>query len=315
MALRSIALSELQKIGEGINRPEGVVVSRDGRVWASDADGAVAWIRPDNMLRRLGKAGGLPNGINIGLDEEIIIANFGLGAGVPGPLQRLDGATGEITSLCTSLEGKELVASNYPIVAADGAIYCTHSSWVNVTAETIDPNRTDGFVYRVDKKGQARKVATGLKFANGCCLDYKDKHLFVAQTMRANVLRFAILADGALGQGVPYGPSLGNIPSEILGPNITPRERTRLGHPDGIGFDQDGNLWVTLVSANRIVAITPNLHVRVVIDDPEGKIMRSPTNIAWGGPDLTDLYIGTVARDYVLKAKSPVPGMPLAHQR
>jgi gluconolactonase len=43
--------------------------------------------------------------------------------------------------------------------------------------------------------------------------------------------------------------------------------------------------------------------------------MRAPTNVSWGGPDMTDLYIGSVVSDYVLHARSPVPGMPLIHQR
>jgi SAM-dependent methyltransferase len=40
-----------------------------------------------------------------------------------------------------------------------------------------------------------------------------------------------------------------------------------------------------------------------------------PTNVSWGGDDLRDVYIGSVRKDYVLHARSPVPGLPLAHQR
>jgi predicted amidohydrolase len=35
----------------------------------------------------------------------------------------------------------------------------------------------------------------------------------------------------------------------------------------------------------------------------------------WGGPDLCDLYIGSVVTDYVLRVRSPVGGIPLVHQR
>lgn len=52
----------------------------------------------------------------------------------------------------------------------------------------------------------------------------------------------------------------------------------------------------------------------VVAHDPSGKLIQSPTNVAWGGPDLTDLYIGDLHTDYVLTAKSPVAGMPMLHQ-
>jgi hypothetical protein len=30
---------------------------------------------------------------------------------------------------------------------------------------------------------------------------------------------------------------------------------------------------------------------------------------------MRDLYIGSIASDYVVHARSPIPGMPLVHQR
>ena len=91
--------------------------------------------------------------------------------------------------------------------------------------------------------------------------------------------------------------------------------RSRLGLTDGCGFDVDGNLWVTLVMANKVVAITPEGEVVTMLDDPEGKLMRNPTNVSWGGDGLRDLYIGSITSDYVVKAPSPVPGMAQAYQR
>ena len=96
---------------------------------------------------------------------------------------------------------------------------------------------------------------------------------------------------------------------------LTPELRSQLGPTDGCGFDQEGNLWVTLVLANRIVAIRPSGEVVTVLSDPRGELMRSPTNVSWGGSDLRDLYIGSVVNDYVVKTRSPIPGLPLVHQR
>ena len=93
MSLHPIPLSSVRKIGVGLARPEDVVVSRDGRVWASDQQSACAEVLPDGSLRRLGKAGGAPNGINMDLEGRIVIANF-----FDGPVQRLDIGTGEVTT-------------------------------------------------------------------------------------------------------------------------------------------------------------------------------------------------------------------------
>src|SRR5574341_638766 len=129
MPLAPIPLSSLRKVGVGLRRPEDVVVSRDGRVWASDQASACAEARPDGTLRRVGKAGGAPNGVNMDAADRIVIANFGLGTAPSGPLQLLDTETGEVRTLCDAIGGRTLVASNYPLVDGRGNVWCSHSTW------------------------------------------------------------------------------------------------------------------------------------------------------------------------------------------
>ncbi len=285
-----------------------MVVGRDGRVWASDQASACAELRPDGSLRRVGDAGGAPNGINMDARGRILIANFGLGTARTGPLQRLDPETGALEVLCEEVDGRRLVASNYPIVDRAGNVWCSHSTFDMGEAQK---GKADGFVYRLRSDGRAEKMADGLELANGLALDADESHLYVCQTMGRNVVRFPIRADGSLGAREPYGPVLG-VPAFK---GATPEQRARFGATDGCGFDQEGNLWVTLVVANRIVAITPSGSVETIVYDPTGAIMDWPTNVSWGGPDLCDLYIGSIRKDYVLRARSPVPGLPLIHQR
>jgi gluconolactonase len=308
MPLSPVPVAQLSKIGLGLKRPEDVVVGRDGRVWASDQESACAEILPDGQLRRVGKAGGAPNGINMDADGRILIANYGLDTAPTGPLQRLDPESGAIEVLCSQIDGRTLVASNYPIVDRAGNIWCSHS--------TFDRDRSwqgvaDGFIYRVRPDGRARMMADGFQFANGLALDADESYLYVCQSVGRNVVRCRIRADGSLGPIEPYGPVLG----DSAFPRPTPEQRARFGATDGCGFDQEGNLWVTLVLANKVVAITPAGEVHTIIHDPSGDVMNWPTNVSWGGADLRDLYIGSVRRDYVLHARSPVPGMPLVHQR
>jgi gluconolactonase len=308
MPLTAIPLTGLRKIGVGLKRPEDVVVGRDGRVWASDQASACAEVRPDGTLRRVGRAGGAPNGINMDARGRILIANYGLGDGVPGPLQRLDVETGAVEMLCGEIDGRPLVSSNYPIVDRGGNIWCSHSTWDVKAAER---GAKDGFVYRVRPDGRAEKMADGFDFANGLALDPDESYLYVCQSIGRNVVRCPIGRDGSLGPIEPYGPILG----QPAFPKATPEARARFGATDGCGFDQDGNLWVTLVVAGKIVAITPSGRVETILHDPRGEVMTWPTNVSWGGPDMCDLYIGTIRRDYILHARSPVPGLPLVHQR
>ena len=311
MALSRLELADLRKIGEGLERPEDVVVGGDQRVWASDAASACAEILPDGSLRRVGRAGGHPNGINMDLEGRIIIANF-----ESGYVQRLDPASGKVEVLCAEVEGEKLTSSNYPILDRDGNIWCTNSTQTRPWPKALD-GRADGMLFRIRPDGRAEKMAEQIRFANGLALDADESHIYVCETSGCDVLRYRIRSDGRLGPPERYGPILGSPAGPDLDPDQPPpaRELAQLGLTDGCGFDQEGNLWVTLVAANTIVAITPAGERVTVISDPDGEIMRMPTNVSWGGPDLRDLYIGSIATDYVLHARSPVPGLPLAHQR
>ncbi|HEU5191881.1 MAG TPA: SMP-30/gluconolactonase/LRE family protein [Methylomirabilota bacterium] len=308
MPLAMIPLSALTKKGVGLKRPEDVVVSRDGRVWASDEASACAEITPDGTLRRVGKAGGKPNGINMDREGRIVIANFAIDTPDPGALQRLDTQTGRIDVLCAEIKGRMLKASNYPLVDRAGNVWCSHSTWDRAGSSA---GSGDGFVYRVRPDGKAEIMAEGFHFTNGLAMDPDERHLYVCQTVGCDVVRLPIRADGTLGPKERYGPLLG-------GPAIdepTPANRGTQGATDGCAFDQEGNLWVTLVRANKVIAITPVGKVEVIIEDPSGDLMDWPTNVSFGGSDLRDLYIGSVRKDYVLHARSPIPGAPLVHQR
>jgi gluconolactonase len=314
MTLQSIKLDDCRKLGVGVQRPEDVVVARDGTVWISDQQSACARLLPDGSLQGVGHAGGAPNGINLDLEGRILIANFGGPEHGFGPLQRLDPRSGEVSILCSELNGRKLFACNYPLLDRQGRAWCSHSTWGPVEAAFDGQN--DGLIFRVELDGRTTLVAEGLIFANGMAFDFDEKNLYVCQTAACDVVRLPIHDDGSLGKPIRYGPKLGISHRDVQDRRpLTSELRSTLGVTDGCGFDQEGNLWVTLVMANKIVAITPQGDVVTVLSDPEGKTLRGPTNVSWGGPDMRDLYIGSVDANYVLHARSPVPGMPLAHQR
>jgi gluconolactonase len=310
MPLTAIPLSNLRKLGVGLQRPEDVVVGRDGRVWASDQASACAEVRPDGSLRRVGKVEGAPNGINMDREGRIVIANF-----EAGPVQRLDPSSGAVDTLCAEVAGRRLTSANYPIFDRNGTLWCTNSTFTQPWQAALD-GRDDGMLFRLRPDGRAEQMADGLRFANGLALDADESHIYVCETAGCDVMRYRLRADGSLGAAERYGPPLGEPWPAGQDPNhLQPAAMARLGLTDGCSFDVEGNLWVTLVAANRIVAITPRGEVVSIIDDPSGEIMRQPTNVSWGGADLRDLYIGSITSDYILHARSPVAGLPLYHQR
>jgi sugar lactone lactonase YvrE len=301
-----IPLDALSTTAHGVVRPEDLTVTPDGRVLASDAASAVAEILPSGGIRRIGKAGGEPNGICALADGSVLIANFASGA-----LQRLDLDTGRVDTVVDRIGDDALGAVNYPLVDSHGAVWVSSSTRGDPAAAVLHAT-PDGFVFRVDSDGNARVVADGIPFANCMAFDAGEAHLYVCRSSLADVARFAV-DGGELGPAERYGPALGGRRDDELGPDHAgafgdPKVMRRWALTDGCGFDAEGNLWVTLMTANRIVAITPELRVVTVIDDPDGKVLVAPTSVVWAGDDLRDLYIGSLAADYVVKTRSPVAG-------
>jgi sugar lactone lactonase YvrE len=314
--MAAIHITNLEAIGRGIQRPEQVLVTRDDRVFASDKASAVACVRPDGELQRLGLAGGEPNGIALTKEGRFLIANFGLGT-----LQELDPATGAIRALLSGRMGDlSLRWINYVLVESSGAL------WVSVCSRNPDLRHTlahgtpDGYLFRMGGPDSVPEVvADTVNFPNCMALDQREEYLYVVRTLKADVVRFAV--HGAqLGPEEQFSPPLGGRRDDEYGDHAAalladPSVTRRWGMADGCAFDAAGNLWVTLARANRIVAVTPDRHVLTIAEDPEGRLLTGPTSVAWGGEDMSDVYIGSLEAPYILRGRSSVPGMPMVHQR
>lgn len=323
MSLAPLSLADVKAVGIGIGRPEDVAISRDGRVFASDTTAAVSEILPSGKLRRIGRAGHEPNGINLTpSNTHIIIANI-----TAHLVQSCELSTGEVKTICDRVGDRPLRHPNYPAVARSGRIYCSASTQGKDLLGALVSGTPDGYVFSIETDGTVELLADSVGFPNCMAFDANERYLYVCRTAACDVVRFPVHGDGGLGTQEPYGPQLGHrsewgqdAEQALWGDRPHTLEEAdykvfgRWGTTDGCAFDIEGNLWVTLPSAHRIVAITPDLDVVEVLADPEGGLMRSPTSVSFGGPDMRDVYIGSHATDHVLKARSPVAGLPLTGQ-
>lgn len=312
----AIEVSDLEAIGHGIERPEQVLVSRDGGVFASDKASAVAQVLRDGSLRRMGRAGGEPNGIALSGGGRFLIANFGLAV-----LQELDPASGTVRALVSGpVAGRSLRWINFALVDSSGAV------WVSVCTEnpdlvhTIAHGTSDGYLFRLGPgASHPEVVADGVNFPNCMALDEREEYLYVVRTLTSDVVRFRV--DGArLGPEESFSPALGGRRLDEYGDHAAALlgDRTvtsRWGMADGCAFDAAGNLWVTLARANRIVAVSPQRAVETIVEDPEGDLIRGPTSIAWGGADMSDVYFGSLETRYIVRGRSSISGLPMVHQR
>jgi sugar lactone lactonase YvrE len=121
---------------------------------------------------------------------------------------------------------------------------------------------------------------------------------------------------------------------EVFGPSTLGK-----GLIDGICFDAYGNLWATMIFADRLVAITPDGELLELLSDgnpgatdaverafatgnpvPFEVLMRSGgticpwlASVTFGGPDLRTAYLGGLRSTNIPAFDSPVAGLPMAH--
>jgi sugar lactone lactonase YvrE len=211
---RAVRVTDLRPIGRGIERPEQVLVDRDGRIYASDKGSAVAEILGENAIRQIGRAGGDPNGIALDRQGHFLIANFG-----DGVLQDLDPKNGSITTIVNGeVEGRPLRWLNFVLVDSFGAMWCSVSTMSDDLISTIAQGTADGYIFRVaPDRSSARVVAEGVNFPNCMALDVDEQFLYVARTVAADAVRFEIRGE-SLGEEERFGPPLGARRPDEFGP-------------------------------------------------------------------------------------------------
>lgn len=319
--------------GHGLQRPECILAERDGTLWSADARGGVMKISQDGSQELIvqqadghfdlsgeGAAesllrGTLPNGLAFASNGDLLISNFGT--------DRLERMTrkGETTIVIDRLDGKEIGKVNFVLRDSKDRIWVTVSTMINPWSDAINSTLADGKIILLDEKGP-RVVAEGFMFTNEIRLDAREEWLYVAETTGKRVSRLRVQPDGALTDREIYGP-------ENLGAGVV----------DGIAFDSYGNLWATMIFADRLIAITPEGELLELMADGDpaaaarfeeafatgrpvpfdvtmacgGEIVNWLASVTFGGPNLDTAYLGTLRSTKIPFFKSPVAGLPMAH--
>jgi len=287
-------IEEVKTLGQGLLRPEGVMAADGGRIYTADGRGRCSCIEADGrIVTFFGKLGGIPNGICLDTQENCIVANIG-----NGEVQSLH-PSGSHTVLMTEAGGKKMVTPNFPFLDFAGRLWVSNSTDNPDIDASLQRPVPDGCLVVMTPGEAPRIVADGICFANGVALDQKEEYVYVAETMRRRVLRYRIREDSSVGPAEVYGPaSLG-----------------QLGYPDGIAFDEAGNLWVAFPVINTIGYIDPQGRLQIYVQDMQGTLINRPANICFGGPHRRTAYIGSLGGSNVPYFEVPHPGMRLVHQK
>ena len=155
---------------------------------------------------------------------------------------------------------------------------CDHYGrfWAGTMSEDDEPGA--GSVYRLERDGSVTKVFGGSTVSNGLDWSPDGTVMYYVDSLTYGIDAFDF--DGPTGE-----PSARRRLVDI------PREK---GLADGVTVDKEGFIWVALHSGGGLERYSPQGVLDIRVDLPVSLV----TNCAFGGPDLTDLYITTaVSRD------------------
>jgi gluconolactonase len=296
---------EITEITSGLEFPEGPVWLPDGSVLVAELRGQrVTRVAPDGTKTTVAEPGGSPNGLALGPDGAVYVANSGgwqfrelAGFLIPegeqpdhysgGRIERIDLETGDVKVLYTECHGNELVGPNDLVFDEHGGFYFTDHGKHRGRVRTI------GALFYAQPDGSSiTEVVFPSDSPNGVGLSPDGTRLYAAETYTGRVYAWSVSGPG---QVDPNGAPICGLPGMQLF--------------DSLGIDADGNVVVATLVTGALSVISPEgeLLDQIMLGDP------MVTNVCFGGPDLTTAYATLSGTGRLVSFPYPRGGLKLPY--
>ena len=269
--------------GTDIDHSEGVAVGPDGTVYAGGELGQVYRVTPDGKhTEEIACTGGFSLGITLDRHDNIYVCDLPLHT-----VFKID-QQGNINRFAERAGSQDLVTPNFSVFDSEGNLYVTDSGHFKAN---------NGLIYRFTPSGTGSVFHPGpLAFPNGATLNAAEDALFVIESNKDCVTRIEIKSDGTAGDESIFCNGLAHV-------------------PDGMAFDTNGNMYVACYGLNRIYHVDPQGQVALFCEDLENAYLRTPTNVAFGGENYDQLFVGLLGARNIGLIELNQPGMPLYANR
>jgi gluconolactonase len=265
---------------EGLDHPECVAFGTDGALYAGGEAGQIYRIDPVGgtfeVIARVGN--GLILGIALDAHNNVYACDAG-----GGRLARVSN-DGKVETISRGTEERPMRIPNFAVFDSTGFLYVSDSgSWTD----------GGGCIYRLSPDGDVKVWSEAAPdFPNGLAMSPDGSALYVAESILPGITRIPVLSDGTAGEP----ESVVAMPGTV---------------PDGLAFDISGRLYIACYRPDRIYALETGGELKVVADDARGTDLSAPTNVAFGGRGMKQLYIASLGRWHIGRIDVPDAGATL----
>jgi gluconolactonase len=301
---------DVREIASGLQFPEGPVAMPDGSVLLVEIKrGTLTRVSPGGEVEVVAELGGGPNGLAIGPDGAAYVCNNGgfawreaNGITLPGnqppdyrggSIQRVDLASGAVTTLYTEVDGHPLRGPNDLVFDAAGGF------WFTDLGKNRERDRDYGGLYYALPDGSSvREVVYPIQGGgNGVGLSPDGSRVYVAETPTGRLYQWEVAAPGVLARPSAPGPqSLAYV---------SPRYQLF----DSLAVEADGRVCVATIVNGGITVVSPDGSAEHV---PMPDFLT--TNICFGGPEMKTAYVTLSGTGRLVAVDWPRPGLRLHFQ-
>ena len=282
---------QFETLATGYGLLEGPRTDDQNRLYYSDVRGGGVFRRnPDGRIETLIPERKFVGGIALNANGGMLVTGK--------TLAQWNEQTGQLKDIFAEWDGKPLFGINDLTMDDQESVWCG-TFGIDIHSFDFKSTPAPGSLFRIDPPGKITKLWEGVEVTNGLGFSPDRKLLYHSDSTTKSVWAYDVRPDRT----------------------VSPRQlfaKLPEGMPDGLTIDAEGGVWVAVVAGpGEIVRFKPNGTVDRRVKVPA----KTVTSVAFGGPDMRDLYVVTANNDNrelkgtVFRTRSDIPGLPVPKAR